>query len=260
MSKFLAGKTAIVTGGAGGLGLAIVQRFLSEGANVVATDIDPKRLEECPATVPAEHRERLLAVQCDSTDESAVEKTIEETVQKLGRLDILINCAAINDQMAPVGDCPRALWDRNLLVNLTAPFITSQHSVRQMLKQEPKGGVLLNIISSAGEFGYRAGCAYTASKHGLVGLTKNTAAFYGPEGIRCLAIMPGPMKTNMGSDAHDVSKYHPEGLRLASSSMAAGLRWNPIEEVAKTVALLCTDGVGTINGSLVNCDNGWTCI
>jgi hypothetical protein len=101
------------------------------------------------------------------------------------------------------------------------------------------------------------GCAYTASKHGLVGLTKNTAAFYGSKGIRCLAIMPGAMMTGMG---HDASTYHEEGRDLSSSTFAAGMRWNPLEEVSKTVMVLCSDGMDTVNGAIVNTDNGWSVI
>jgi NAD(P)-dependent dehydrogenase (short-subunit alcohol dehydrogenase family) len=90
-----------------------------------------------------------------------------------------------------------------------------------------------------------------------VGLTKNTAAFYGSKGIRCVAIMPGAMQTAMG---HDADLYHKEGRALASSTFAAGLRWNPVEEVSKTVLVLCSDGMDTVNGACVPTDNGWTAI
>jgi len=222
MSNLHASKTAIVTGGAAGLGLAIVQAFLSEGANVIATDINDAALQALPDAVDAAHKDRLVPYKCDSADDEAVQKMVVDAVARFGRVDVLVNNAGVNDNMDPTGVCSRAMWDRNLLVNLTGPFITSQHTINQFLKQEPASGdaagvgtrgVIVNVISAAGQNGWRAGVAYTASKHGAVGLTKNTAAFYGPRGIRCVAIMPGPMRTNMARN-HDISKYHPEGLQL----------------------------------------------
>jgi len=254
MSLSFENKTVIVTGAAGGLGLAIAKAFAAQGANLVITDIDDKRLAECPASFDVA---RTLVLKVDGTDDAAVDGMIKTAVGKFGRIDVLVNNAAVNDFMEPVGDCSRAMWDKNLLVNLTAPFISSQLAVRQFLAQEPAKGVILNVISAAGASGFRAGCAYTASKHGLVGLTKNTAAFYGSKGIRCVAIMPGAMMTGMG---HDASKYHKEGRDMSASTFAAGLRWNPLEEVAKTVMVLCSDGMDTVNGACVNTDNGWTAI
>ncbi|KAF2671787.1 short chain dehydrogenase/oxidoreductase [Microthyrium microscopicum] len=252
-------KTVIITGSAGGLGLSIAQAFYEEGANVVVTDINEKLLADCPSHFPEADRDtRLHPVKCDGTDGDAVEKMVQEVVAKYGRLDVLVNNAAVNDSMQPVHDCPRAVWDMNIAVNLTAPFLSSQVAIKQFLAQEPKGGVILNVASAAGQNGYRAGAAYTASKHGLIGLTKNTAAFYSQQGIRCVAICPGPMQTPLASK--DASKYHPEGVKLAGSSMASGLWWNPLNEVAKTVTWMCSSGVGTINGAIVTTDYGWTAI
>ncbi|KAI8274364.1 3-beta-hydroxycholanate 3-dehydrogenase (NAD(+)) 2 [Colletotrichum sp. SAR 10_98] len=134
------------------------------------------------------------------------------------RLDVLINNASISDKMHPTGDCDMAMWEKNILVNMTGPFVTSQAAIQQFLKQDaPEGGqrgVILNVISPAGLNGARAGVAYTASKHGTVGLTRSTAAFYGPKGIRCLAIMPGPMQTNMARNENHIADFHKEGLAV----------------------------------------------
>ncbi|KAM0274872.1 hypothetical protein ACHAQH_007797 [Verticillium albo-atrum] len=270
MSAWYSNKTVIVTGGAGGLGLAIVQAFLAEGANVVATDIQDKLIEALPETIDQQHKERLLPYKCDSTDDAAVQKLIKYTVAKFGRLDVLVNNAGIMDKMQPTGDCTREVWDSNLLVNLTGPFVTSQNAIRQYLDQELVGGqkgVILNVISTAGNHGGRAGVAYTAAKHGVVGLTKSTAAFYGPKGIRSLAIMPGPMHTNIAGANHDVSRFHPEGMALSMATCSTWqgepgkVGWNlgmsPLEQVAKTVMVLCSDGMNTVNGALVPTDMGW---
>jgi NAD(P)-dependent dehydrogenase (short-subunit alcohol dehydrogenase family) len=157
MSLSFEKQTVIVTGAAGGLGLAIAKAFAAQGANVVITDVDDKRLAECPASFEGAEKSRVLALKVDGTDEKAVEGLIKTTVEKFGRLDVLVNNAGVNDHMDPVGDCSRAMWDKNLLVNLTAPFISSQLAVRQFLEQEPKKGVILNVISGAGAHGFRSG-------------------------------------------------------------------------------------------------------
>lgn len=153
-------KTVIVTGGAGSLGLAVVKNFLDEGANVVATDVQESLLSALPDEIEESHRSRLLPYKCNSADDTEVEKMLADIIEKFGRLDILINNAAINDKLEPTGDCSREMWDRNILVNMTGPFVTSQNAIKQFLKQELVGeqrGVILNVISAAGSFGGRAG-------------------------------------------------------------------------------------------------------
>ncbi|EGY19683.1 bacilysin biosynthesis oxidoreductase bacC [Verticillium dahliae VdLs.17] len=230
----------------------IVTAFLAAGANVVATDIQDTLLDALPAAIEAEHKERLLPYKCDSSDDAGVQKLVSDTVARFGRLDIL---------------------DSNLLVNLTGPFVTSQNAVRQYLSQELVNGhrgTTLNVISTAGNHGGRAGVAYTASKHGLVGLTKSTAAFYGPKGIRSVGTMPGAMPTNISGGSHDISRLHPEGMALSGATCQTWQGepgkggWNlgisPLEQVAKTVLVLCSDGMNTINGALVPTNMGWAAV
>ncbi|KAJ0343003.1 hypothetical protein COL154_011432 [Colletotrichum chrysophilum] len=220
MSVDYTSKTVAITGGAAGLGLALTNAFLAANATVLALDISPAALESLPAAVPEAHRARVHPIKCDVTSPASVAEafTTYLSADPSRRLDVLINNAGISDKMHPTGDCDMAMWEKNILVNMTGPFVTSQAAIQQFLKQDPREGgqrgVILNVISAAGLNGARAGVAYTASKHGTVGLTRSTAAFYGPKGIRCLAIMPGPMQTNMARNENHIADFHKEGLAV----------------------------------------------
>ncbi|KAK1657425.1 bacilysin biosynthesis oxidoreductase bacC [Colletotrichum godetiae] len=263
MSTDYTSKTVLVTGAASGLGLSLTRHFLAANANVLALDISDAALASLPSKFDDDHspdlRARLHPVKADITEPASVAAAISSWVDGGDggrRLDVL---------------CPMAMWDRQILVNMTGSFVTSQHAIQQFLKQElvdGQRGVILNVISAAGVHGARAGVAYTASKHGTVGLTRSTAAFYGPRGIRCLAIMPGPMMTNMARDEEHIKEFHPVGLAMVVSTFntcqgdpAKGgwdLGWSPLDQVSKTVVSLCSGGMNTINGALVPTDMGWT--
>ncbi|KAF4825038.1 3-beta-hydroxycholanate 3-dehydrogenase (NAD(+)) 2 [Colletotrichum siamense] len=276
MSVDYTSKTVAITGGAAGLGLALTNAFLAANATVLALDISPAALESLPAAVPEAHRARVHPIKCDVTSPASVAEAFSTylSADPSRRLDVLINNAGISDKMHPTGDCDMAMWEKNILVNMTGPFVTSQAAIQQFLKQDAREGgqrgVILNVISAAGLNGARAGVAYTASKHGTVGLTRSTAAFYGPKGIRCLAIMPGPMQTNMARNENHIADFHKEGLAVVVSTFNTvhgdpakqgwNFGWSPLEQVAKTVLVLCSDGMNTINGALVPTDMGWTTV
>ncbi|KAI8166272.1 hypothetical protein K4K50_008911 [Colletotrichum sp. SAR 10_71] len=276
MSVDYTSKTVAITGGAAGLGLALTNAFLAANATVLALDISPAALEALPAAVPEAHRARVHPIKCDVTSPASVAEAFSSylSADPANRLDVLVNNAGISDKMHPTGECDMAMWEKNILVNMTGPFVTSQAAIQQFLKQEAREGgqrgVILNVISAAGLNGARAGVAYTASKHGTVGLTRSTAAFYGPKGIRCLAIMPGPMQTNMARNENHIADFHKEGLAVVVSTFNTvhgdpanqgwNFGWSPLEQVAKTVLVLCSDGMNTINGALVPTDMGWTTV
>jgi NAD(P)-dependent dehydrogenase (short-subunit alcohol dehydrogenase family) len=162
MSQFnldYTGKTVIVTGAAGGLGLVLAQAFYANNANVVITDVNDDRLASVPEQFSATDREkRFLAVKADSSDETQVDELIKKTVERFGSLDVLVNNAAVNDDMEPTGDVGRKMWDINIKVNLTAPYVTSTAAINVFLKKDAdKKGVILNVASAAGMHGYRAG-------------------------------------------------------------------------------------------------------
>jgi NAD(P)-dependent dehydrogenase (short-subunit alcohol dehydrogenase family) len=162
------GRTVIVTGGAGGLGLAIAQAFYANNANVVITDINEARLASAPESFEASARDaRLLAVKADSSSEADVDNLLAEVEKKFGQLDVLVNNAAVNDNMDPTGDTERSMWDINIKVNLTGPYVTSKAAINHFLKKTGDAktkGVILNVISAAGLNGFRAGTFFFSSR------------------------------------------------------------------------------------------------
>lgn len=145
----LAGKPALVTGAAGGLGLAVATALLAAGANIVVCDVNAERLAAAGDTLKAHaHTDRTLALQADVTDEDSVTKLVAAAVEKFGQLDVVVNNAAIMDRFDPAGSCPKALWDAVLAVNLTAPFLVTKDAVQAMVAQAPPGGLVLNVAST----------------------------------------------------------------------------------------------------------------
>jgi len=249
------GKTCLVTGAGGGLGKVIAQSFLEAGANVVLVDINTTRLAACKDELSAVHSDRVLALEVNITDEPSVERMMKEVVGKFKRLDVLVNNAGIMDHFDPVGELERAMWDRVIAVNLTAPMLTSKLAVNQMLAQEPTGGAILNVGSTSSLKGFAAGAAYTASKHGIVGLTRNTAVFYAKQGIRCVAILPGVMQTNVAEAWAD--RLNKDGWGMMEKTSAFQPALCDLSKVAKACLYLCSEAGTVCNGACVPIDNGW---
>jgi NAD(P)-dependent dehydrogenase (short-subunit alcohol dehydrogenase family) len=153
MALPLANKSAIVTGAASGLGKAIAETFLKAGAKVMICDINEDRLKSASEELSA-HGE-VHTIKADITDEESVKDIFEATIEKFGAVDVLVNNAGIMDQFDAVGTLDKALWDRVLAVNLTAPMMMIKWAVNHMV--ERKAGVILNIGSMSGQFGFRAG-------------------------------------------------------------------------------------------------------
>ena len=253
----LAGKTALITGAAGGLGLAIATTLLAEGANIVICDINVERLAAAAETLTAHApAERTLALRADVTDEASVAKLVAAAVDKFKRLDVVVNNAAIMDRFDPAGTCPKALWDAVLAVNLTAPFLVTKAAVQAMQAQEPPGGLVLNVASNASVRGLSAGAAYTASKHGLLGLTRNTAGSYAASAIYSVALLLGGMEATNIADAF-AAGMNREGMERMMATQP-GTRCVPTEHVARHVLFLCGEGMAkSVNGSCVTVNGNW---
>ncbi|KAF4312538.1 putative short chain dehydrogenase [Botryosphaeria dothidea] len=248
------GKIVLVTGSAGGLGKAIAEAYLKAGANVSVCDINQDRVKQTADEFSKAYGEdKYLATVTDVTNDASVSDVFSKTLEKFGRLDVLVNNAGIADKFDPVGDIERSLWDRVMAINLTAPFLFSKLAVNHFLKQDPTGGIIVNIASAASVKTCIAGAAYTASKHGLLGLTKNTAAMYNAKNIRAVAVLPGGMQTNI-TDAM-AQGMNMDGYGVAKQQMIASL--SDVADVAQTVLFYSSPGAKSSNGAVVTVDAGW---
>ncbi|CAG8278354.1 unnamed protein product [Penicillium salamii] len=272
--QILSGKTCLITGGGGGLGKAIASHFLEAGANVVICDVNEERLQATSAELSP--KGPLKAIKTDITKTNEVESLFETIIGEFGKIDVLVNNAGIMDHFDPIGDMDMELWDRVMAINLTAPALLSKLAVRNMLAQPKPDGRIINIGSVAGKAGWASGmvfvililvprltlpgAAYTASKHGLVGLTKNTAAYYGNMGIKCNALMMGAMETNI-ADAFG-SGFNAAGMEKMKTVLEAiQAPFVDINEVAGfCVNMTYGRGAGQINGATIAIDNGWTSV
>lgn len=154
-TQILAGKTCLITGGAGGLGKAIATQFLESGANVVICDVNEERLQATSAELSP--KGPLKAVKTDITATSEVEHLFESVISEFGKIDVLVNNAGIMDHFDPIGDLDMELWDRVIAINLTAPALLSKLAVRNMLEQPKPDGRIINIVSAAGKAGWASG-------------------------------------------------------------------------------------------------------
>lgn len=251
-------KTIIVTGSAGGLGRDIAKAYLDEGSNVVICDVNPTRLSATADELKAEYQDRVLATEVDVSNEESVQNLIKSTLETFQRLDVVVNNAGIMDHFDPAGSCDKELWDRVVAINLTGPFLVTKQAVQVMEKQG--SGLVVNIGSNASHRGFSAGVAYTASKHGVVALTKNTAAFYGPRGVSSVALLLGAMETTNISEAF-AEGINQEGLarwRMTEPGFVRGETGVPTDDVAKYVLFLSQGEMGrNTNGSCIVLNRNW---
>ena len=237
MDLGLSGKNALVTGGAEGLGLAIVRAFAAEGANAGAAD-----LKSPPYDAPC----RYLPV--DLGDVSRVEKLIGEAWEALGSVDILVNNAGIWPT-AWLTEMATDHWERTMRINLTAPMILCREFARAC-RERKREGVVLNVVSQAAFVGARSGHAdYAASKAGLVNLTRTMTGELARHGIRVNALAPGMMETSMSAEAlAERRDSYLERIPLGRVADPA--------EVADVAVFLCSRRAGYIAGATVDVSGG----
>jgi NAD(P)-dependent dehydrogenase (short-subunit alcohol dehydrogenase family) len=250
----LTGKVAVITGAGSGMGLAMARLFAAEGASVVAGDWHQQRLDEAVASIQADGG-TICGLQGNIADRETAEQLVDQAVSSYGRLDILCNNAGVMDYMHGVGELADDVWRRVLSINLDGPMFTSRRALPHMLQQG--SGSIINIASTAGISGGAAGAAYTASKHALVGLTRNTAWMYAQRGVRCNAICPGGTKTNIG-ESMAPDRIDQVGMARAGAYSALIPAMLEPGDIAALALFLASDASRMINGAIIPADAGWT--
>lgn len=249
--KKLEQKTAIVTGAASGMGKAIALLFSQEGANVVVADLKQNEIDEVVNIITA-NGGNAIGVVCDVASETEVGALIDAAIKKFSTIDVLVNNAGIMDDFMPVEKVTNELWSRVMNVNVNGPFYACRLAIPVMLKQG--SGAIVNITSVGGLCGSRAGVTYTTSKHAIVGLTKNIGFTYAQKGIRCNAIAPGGVNTNIGKNM----KPDPFGYERCTSGAGSMPRMGEADEIARTALFLACNDSSFLNGTVVTADGGWT--
>jgi NAD(P)-dependent dehydrogenase (short-subunit alcohol dehydrogenase family) len=247
MTDRFANTTVVITGAASGIGLATARLLLEEGARVVATDVH----EEALAQVAAGRGSQLVAVAGDITQPSTIDRVVAATD---GVVDGLANVAGIMDGFLPPSEVDDATWERVLDVNLTAPMRLTRAVLPIMMASG--GGAIVNVASEAALRGSAAGAAYTASKHAVVGYTKNVAFMHGPQGIRANAVLPGPVATNI----EGASRSELAAQRVFPLMGAIGLRPVDPVRIAAAIAWLLSPDSENVNGAVLPSDGGWSAI
>jgi NAD(P)-dependent dehydrogenase (short-subunit alcohol dehydrogenase family) len=242
------GRVAIVTGGASGIGRATVLRLVAEGASVVACDVNEAGLAETRDLAG----ERVVVETADVTDESAVDRVVGAAIATFGRVDVVANVAGVMDNMLAAHELDDRTWERVLRINVDGPMRLSRAVLRHLLERGA-GGSIVNIASEAALRGGAAGFAYTTSKHAVIGQTRSIAALYARDGIRCNAVLPGGVATNIGSTMDAMSTWTLDRIApvIGQTSIAEP------DAIASLVSWLASDEASNVTGALVTSDGGW---
>lgn len=250
MTGDLQGKTALVTGGGSGIGRATAQAFARAGAQVVVADVDPQGGEETVELICGEGS-RALFVRTDVTQAAQVEALMAQAVIAYGRLDCAFNNAGIGGTGASTAEYAEEDWDRLMAVNLKGVWLCLKCELRQMLRQGD-GGAIVNNASVWGLAGLENAAAYTASKHGVVGLTKVAALENATAGIRVNAVCPGFTRTPLIEQLL-IDRPQMEAKIMARQPIG---RLGTPEEVAAAVVWLCSPASSLITGQALGVDGG----
>jgi NAD(P)-dependent dehydrogenase (short-subunit alcohol dehydrogenase family) len=246
-------RCVIVTGGGSGIGRAAAVQFGREGARVVVADLNAESAKGVVDEIEAGGG-TAVSIAGDLAEQAVVDQVVKAALDTFGGIDILVNNAGIMDSMSACADVSDAEWARVMRVNLTAPFLLARAVLPSMLARGK--GVIVNTASEAALRGSAAGTAYTASKHGIVGLTRSIAIMYRNMGIRANAIAPGGTATNITVNA-DPSAHGPQAIGAYMSNVG---RVSVAAEQAAAIVFLASDAASNINGVILPVDNGWSAV
>jgi NAD(P)-dependent dehydrogenase (short-subunit alcohol dehydrogenase family) len=241
----LDGKTALVTGGAAGIGAAIAAGYATKGARIAVVDLNETAAAKTASGLPTESR----GFYCDVADPESVRGTVDAVLDVFGRVDILVNSAGVV-QLAAAEELSVKAWDATIDVNLKGTFLMCQAVGRSML--EAGGGVIVNMASQAATVALDQHVAYCASKFGVVGVSKVLAAEWGPRGVRVNTISPTVVLTELGRKAWD----GPHGDAL--KKLIPTGRFAYPDEIAAAAVYLASDAAAMVNGADLVIDGGYT--
>jgi 3-hydroxybutyrate dehydrogenase len=255
------GKVAVITGSTSGIGLGIANALASAGAMIVLNGIaEPIEAENLCQVMGARHDVPVRFDGADMSKPEAIRDMVERVGRSFGPVDILVNNAGIQ-HVAPVEDFPPEKWDAILAINLSAAF----HATRVVLPEMKRRGFgrIVNVASAHGLIGSPFKSAYVAAKHGIVGLTKVVALEAAEHGVTCNAVCPGYVRTPLvekqvdgQTKAHGISRD--AVIRDVFLAEQPTKRFVTVEEVAGTVAFLCSETAASITGIALPIDGGWT--
>jgi 3-oxoacyl-[acyl-carrier protein] reductase len=235
----LEGRVALVTGAGSGIGRAVARVMTAQGARVAATDQSADRLEDADAWA------------LDVTDADAIERVVSEIADTLGPIDVLVNCAGISLPMPIDAEEYLSGWDATMTVNLVAQVRLTRACLRYL--ERTGTGRVINIASTEGLGATPFLSSYTASKHGVVGITRSLACELGPRGVTVNCICPGPIRTGMTAPIPEQDKERFARRRVPLA------RYGEPEEVAAVVAFLASTASSYVNGAVIPVDGGLSC-
>jgi glucose 1-dehydrogenase len=251
LDQWFDGRSAIVTGGSGGMGRAIALAFAAAGSRVIVSDVAVAGGEETAALVRAAGGEAQF-VRADVSTSADVQAMVGAAVDAYGGLDFAVNAAAIEFEVDYLADLADDDWDRMIDVNLRSVFLCMKHEINAMLAGD--GGAIVNIASTNSYRPQPHQSAYTASKFGVLGLTKSAAVDYAPKGIRINAICPGSIDTPMLRGA--IAKRGRDPQEVADRLSLIG-RFGTVDEIAAAALYLCSGAAGFTIGHALAVDGGY---
>jgi NAD(P)-dependent dehydrogenase (short-subunit alcohol dehydrogenase family) len=251
----LDGKVAVITGAGGEIGAATIQLMASRGARIVAVDYNTRALEQlAPALSSGPPYLRIVA---DVTDEGAVAAYVEQARAVMGRIDIFFNNAGIEGPVRPIAEYPLEDFLRVMAVNVTGTFLGLKHVIPAMAATG--GGAIINASSVAGLTGTPGICAYNASKHAVIGLTRSAAAEWAGQGIRINSVNPGPIDSRMMRSLEEgLAPGSAETMKMKFKTLIPAGRYGTPKEVAALVAFLASDEARWVHGAVFTIDGGLT--